>query len=61
MSSKMGDIFFMFDYNKYESEVLSEIKVLTPTTFEDHRGEMWTNWDDDMPMGNLRISKLFIV
>ena len=57
MSSKMGDIFFMFDYNKYESEVLSEIKVLTPTTFEDHRGEMWTNWDDDMPMGNLRISK----
>ena len=34
----------MFKYKVEESEVFSEVKVFTPDTFYDYRGEMWTFW-----------------
>ena len=40
-----------------ESEVFPEVKILKPDPWFDYRGEMWTNWNDDMPMGDLKISK----
>ena len=51
----------MFKYQIKSSDILPEVKIVTPDTFEDYRGEMWTYWEqsyDLLPNGyDFKISK----
>ena len=47
----------MFKYKVEESEVFSEVKVFTPDTFYDYRGEMWTFWQSSYNIPEEKISK----
>ena len=47
----------MFKYKVEESEAFSEVKVFTPDTFYDYRGEMWTFWQSPYNTPEEKISK----
>ena len=47
----------MFKYKVEESGVFPEVKVFTPDTFYDYRGEMWTFWQSSYNIPEEKISK----
>ena len=47
----------MFKYKVEESGVFPEVKVFTPDTFYDYRGEMWTFWQSPYNTPEEKISK----